>query len=217
MFGDRKESGSRLAEKLAAYREGSSVIVLALPRGGVVTGYEVARSLRVPLDVIIVRKIGFPGQPELAVGAVSETGTVVLNERLIAAGGVRPEYLDEEIERRKVEIERRVQLYRGGRILSGLEGKTVILVDDGVATGATIKSAIETLHKERLERLVVAVPVAPPSTAAELEAMTDEFICLAAPADFMAVGNFYRDFRQTTDEEVVEMLRRSPPGNTIAA
>jgi putative phosphoribosyl transferase len=206
MFKDRGDSGRRLAERLDHYRNRKGVLVLALPRGGVVTGVEIARAIEAPLDVLIVRKIGFPGQTELAVGAVSETGTVVLNRKIIARGNVSEEYIKEEIARQKREILRRVELYRGGRRLESPAGRTIILVDDGVATGATMKAAISTLKEDSVGRLVVAVPVSPPDTADELATMTDEVVCLATPADFAAVGSYYGDFTQVTDEEVAVIL-----------
>ena len=209
MFNDRSDAGIQLASRLKEYKDKKGVLVLALPRGGVVTGYEIARHLNAPLDIVIVRKIGFPGQPELAIGAVSETGTVVLNDYIISGYGVSKEYIETEVSRQKEEISRRVKLYRKGKWLSGLEGKTVILVDDGIATGATMKVAIATLREEKLNKLVVALPVAPSSVAEEIEKMVDEFICIETPLDFMAVGSYYYDFTQVSDKEVVEILRRS--------
>lgn len=209
MFADRKEAGRLLAERLLSYRERKDVIVLALPRGGVVTGYEIAAALSLPLDVLLVRKIGYPDQPELAVGAVSETGRVVLNRSLIEAGNVPKEYIDREIEQEQEEIRRRLYLYRRGRPVSGLEGKTIILVDDGIATGATIKAAISTLKQEGIARLVVAAPVAPPSTAQEISSMADEFVCIDTPYDFGAVGSYYQDFAQVSDVEVVDLLGKA--------
>jgi putative phosphoribosyl transferase len=206
MFKDRKDAGLQLAGKLGAFAGQENVLVLALPRGGVVTGVEVARRLKASLDVLIVRKIGHPWQPELAVGAVSETGTVVYNEDVVSSVGVTKEYLRAEVARQKEEIARRIQLYRGGQKIEKLTGKTVILVDDGVATGATMKAAIETLKKEKIEKLIVAVPVAPPSTAAELRSMADIFVCLEIPEDFMAVGSYFGDFTQVTDLDVVKLL-----------
>ncbi len=206
MFEDRKEGGVRLAGKLVEYAGQKDLLVLALPRGGVVTGAEIARRLNADLDVLIVRKIGHPWQPELAAGAVSETGTVVYNEDVISYAGVTKEYLRAEIARQKDEIVRRQQLYRGGQKIANLTGKTVILVDDGIATGATMKAAVETLKRENIGKLVVAVPVAPPGTAAEIEGMVDAFVCLATPEDFMAVGNHYYDFTQVTDADVVKLL-----------
>ena len=209
MFNDRSDAGIQLASRLKEYKDKEGVLVLALPRGGVVTGYEIARHLNAPLDIVIVRKIGFPGQPELAIGAVSETGTVVLNDYIISGYGVSKEYIESEVSRQKEEIARRVKLYRKGKWLSGLEGKTVILVDDGIATGATMKVAIATLREEKLNKLVVALPVAPSSVAEEIEKIVDEFICIETPLDFMAVGSYYYDFTQVSDKEVVELLRRS--------
>lgn len=209
MFIDRKDAGIQLAQRLKKYRGQKGVLVLALPRGGVVTGFEIARSLGAPLDVLIVRKIGFPGQPELAIGAVSETGAVVLNESIISSYGVSDDYVKKEISRQKEEISRRVKLYRKGESISELEGRTIILVDDGVATGATVKAAIATLKKEKIAKLVLALPVGPPDAAAELKEMVDDFICLEVPAYFGAVGAFYEDFTQVSDDEVVEMLERA--------
>lgn len=209
MFADRREAGRLLGKRLHTYAERKDAIVLALPRGGVVTGYEVASMLRLPLDVLLVRKIGFPGQPELAIGAVSETGRVVLNHALISAGNVPQEYIDREIAAQKDEIERRLKLYRKGRVLLDLAGKTVILVDDGIATGATIKAAVSTLRQEGIARLIVAAPVAPPSTAQELSALADEFVCIDMPLDFAAVGSFYQDFSQVSDMEVVDLLKKA--------
>jgi putative phosphoribosyl transferase len=211
MFTDRRDAGLQLAEKLKHYKSCKGVFVLALPRGGAVPGFEIARAIGAPLDVLIVRKVGFPGQLELAIGAVSETGAVVLNQRIISDGGVSKKYIEEEISAQKKEIYRRIRLYRGGRRLGfeEVEGNTIILVDDGIATGATMKAAIATLKEEKIERLIVAIPVSPLETADELRAMADEFVCLYTPSDFMAVGNYYRDFTQVTDEEVAEILKES--------
>lgn len=210
MFVDRKEAGVKLAHTLGAYKDKDDVVVLALPRGGVVVGYEVAKYLNVAFDVLIVRKIGMPGQSELGIGAVSETGAVYLNEQMIKAYGVPEAYLEEEIESQKMEIVRRVRMYRGGGRLQDLAGKTVIIIDDGVATGATMKATLAALKQEKLAKLVVALPVAPPDTARELVRMVDDFHCLETPSNFMAVGFHYRDFTQVTDQEVVELLQESP-------
>jgi len=208
MFINRIDAGVRLAEKLNKYMDREGVLVLALPRGGVAVGFELARRLNASLDVLIVRKIGVPSQPELAAGAISETGTVHLNGDVVSAVGGLNAYLDQEIGRQREEISRRIRLYRGGASIRDLAGKTIILVDDGVATGATMKAAIETMKKERIAKLVVAVPVAPPSTAEELSHMADEFVCIDTPEYFMAVGQYYLDFAEITDEEVVKLLRR---------
>jgi putative phosphoribosyl transferase len=209
MFINRIDAGFRLAEKLKDYMDREGTLILALPRGGVAVGYELALRLNAPLDVLIVRKIGVPWQPELAAGAISETGTVYLNRDVIAMAGDLDEYLKKEIARQKEEIARRIILFRSGAPIRELAGKTIILVDDGVATGATIKAAIETLKKERIAKLVAAVPVAPPQTAEELRHMVDEFVCLETPEYFMAVGSHYVDFTQVSDEEVVKLLRQS--------
>jgi predicted phosphoribosyltransferase len=209
VFQDRQEAGKQLAARLQDYRGKENLLVLALPRGGVTVGYEVARELRCPLDVLIVRKIGCPGNPELAAGAVSETGTRVLNEDVISMQRISQEYLDGETERQSLEIVRRLTAYRGGETIGSLAAKTVLLVDDGVATGATMKAAVATLKREGLAKLVVAVPVAPPSTAREIAPTVDEWVCLDTPARFAAVGQFFRDFTQVSDEEVVALLRRA--------
>jgi predicted phosphoribosyltransferase len=209
VFQDRQEAGKQLAARLQDYRGKENLLVLALPRGGVTVGFEVARELRCPLDVLIVRKIGCPGNPELAAGAISETGTRVFNEDVISMQRISQEYLDGETERQRLEIVRRLTAYRGGETIGSLAAKTVLLVDDGVATGATMKAAVATLKREGLAKLVVAVPVAPPSTAREIAPTVDEWVCLDTPARFAAVGQFFRDFTQVSDEEVVALLRRA--------
>ncbi len=206
MFKDRKDAGIQLAERLKKYKDQKDVLVLALPRGGVLTGYEIAHFLNAPLDIIIVRKIGFPGQSEFGIGAISETGTLVMSESIMTTYGVLREYVENEIAIQKEEIKRRIELYRKGKKLPNLEGKIIIIVDDGIATGSTMEAAIKTLKEEKIHRLIVAVPVAPPAVADKFEAMVDEFICLETPAEFMAVGAFYRDFTQVSDNEVVELL-----------
>lgn len=207
IFKDRKDAGKQLAEKLTRYRDKADLIVLGLPRGGVTVAYEIARALNCPLDILIVRKIGFPGNPELAAGAISETDTVVLNEDIVVAYGVSRAYLDRETARQKEEIARRITLYRGGKGVPPLAGKTVILVDDGVATGATAKAAISTLKQEKIAKLVVALPVATQEAEREIAPTVDEWVCLQTPAGFMAVGNYYYDFTQVEDEDVVAMLK----------
>ncbi|WP_298273492.1 phosphoribosyltransferase [Geobacter sp.] len=206
VYKDRKDAGKRLAERLTHYRDKKDVIVLGLPRGGVTVAWEIARALHCPLDILIVRKIGVPGNPELAAGAVSETGTVVLNEDVVSACGVSKTYLQQETARQKEEIARRIDLYRKGKGIPPLAGKTVILVDDGVATGATAKAAVTTLNREEIARLVLALPVASREAEREISAMVDEWVCLQTPAGFMAVGNYYYDFTQVEDDDVVAML-----------
>jgi putative phosphoribosyl transferase len=209
MFRDRKEAGTKLASRLLKYKDNKNALVLALPRGGVITGYEVALALGVPLDVLIVRKIGVPWQPELAAGALSETGSLVLNKLIVSGYRISKEFLEEEVSRQKEEITRRIELYRAGKSIADLSGKIIILTDDGVATGATMKAAIETLREAKIGKLVVALPVSPSDTADELRGISDEFICVEAHADFLAVGNYYQDFTQVSDGEVVDILERS--------
>ncbi|MDA8157316.1 MAG: phosphoribosyltransferase family protein [Actinomycetota bacterium] len=216
IFRDREESGKLLARKLGHYKDKGGVLVIGLPRGGVVVAYEAAKALNVPLEVLILRKLGVPWQPELAMGAVSETGEVVLNENIISAYGIQKDELGKEIERQKKEIARRKYLLRGGKGLPSLKGKTVILIDDGVATGATIKAAIEAVRAAQAGRLVVAVPVAPPETALELEAVSDEFICLEVPPMLLSIGSHYRNFEQVEDETVAKLLKKSRPGDSPA-
>src|SRR6266568_5119476 len=174
IYKDRRDAGRQLAGVLSHYRDKPDTIILGLPRGGVAVAVEIATALNLPLDVLIVRKIGFPGNPELAVGALSETGALALNEEIIAGYGVEREYLARETTRQNVEIARRKVLYRGGEGLPPLAGKTVILVDDGIATGATVKAAITTLKQERLARLVVALPVASPDAEATIRRLMED-------------------------------------------
>lgn len=211
IFKDRTEAGRKVAERLDHYRGRGDVIVLALPRGGVVNGREIAERLGCPLDIIIIRKIGFPGQPELAAGAVAENGAVILNERIVAFG-VPEEYIKRETERLKVEIDRRKGLYRGGKGIPHLAGKTVIIVDDGVATGATMKAAIQAVKEEGPARVVAALPVASEEAEQSIKKMVDEWICLQTPPEFMAIGSYYEDFEQVSDEEVIELLGKKGEG-----
>ncbi len=211
LFNDRRDAGRRLAKSLAA-RDAPNPVVLGIPRGGVVVAFEVSRALGTPLDVVIPRKIGAPGNPELAIGAVAQDGTLVVDQALVKALGVSEGYLDEEAARQKAEIGRRLSLYRQGAPAIRLQGATVIVVDDGIATGATVLAALRGLRSDGPASLVLAVPVAPPDTLDRLAAEADDVVCLAAPEPFYAVGQFYRHFDQTSDEEVVDLLsrRRTP-------
>lgn len=210
IFSDRQEAGQRLARQLLRLRADVPV-VLALPRGGVPVAFEVARVLEAPLDVVLVRKIGAPGQPELAVGAVvdGERPEVVLNEDIVRALGVSREYIDREIARQSGENERRRALYCSGRVRVGLAGRVVIVVDDGIATGATVRAALRAIRRAEPRKLILAVPVAPPDTAADLRSEVDELVCLLRPEQFGSIGRFYADFDQVDDAEVVHLLRRS--------
>ena len=207
-FRDRHDAGRRLAAKLAGYARRPDVLVLALPRGGVPVGYEVAQALGAPLDVFVVRKLGVPGYEEVAMGAVATGGVRVLNDDIVA--GLRiPDYLiDAVAERELEELGRRERLYRGGRPPPDVRQRTVILVDDGLATGATMLAAIKALRKLQPARIVVAVPIAARDTCEALRAEVDEVICAITPEPFQAVGRWYEDFSQTSDEEVRELLAR---------
>lgn len=223
LFRDRTEAGRLLAARLEQYVGKPDVMVLALPRGGVPVAYEVARALPAPMDVFIVRKLGVPGQEELAMGAVATGGVRVLNDQVVKGLGI-PEYMiDAVVKWETEELKRRERLYRGDRPPPDVRGKTVILVDDGLATGSTMLAAARALRQQGPARVVVAVPVAAPDTCELLKADVDEVVCAATPEPFYAVGLWYRDFSQTTDEEVRELLERSAsvgssrPGSDLTA
>jgi len=198
-----------LARELSFLKGAKDAIVLGLPRGGVVVAYEVARALGLPLDVYIARKIGAPYNPELAIGAVASSGDMVLDEGLIHHLGVSEKYLKGEVERQKREIERRLKEYRGDRPPLELEGKRVVLVDDGVATGATTLAAIRAIKRQKPKEIILAVPVGPPEAIERLREEADRVICLHTPAFFWAVGAFYWNFEQTSDEEVKSLLQEA--------
>jgi erythromycin esterase-like protein/predicted phosphoribosyltransferase len=217
LFRDRRDAGRLLAEKLAAYASRPDVLVLALPRGGVPVAYEVGRALGAPLDVFVVRKLGVPGYEELAMGAIATGNVRVLNDRLIERLGMPDHVIDAVTARERQELARRERLYRGGRPPPDVRGRTVILIDDGLATGATMQAAIEALRQQNPARIVVAVPTAAPETCKEMKAMADDVICAITPEPFEAVGRWYQDFSQTTDEEVSALLgRTSAPENSEA-
>ncbi len=214
-FADLAEAGRRLAAALMRFKAAEPV-VLALPRGGVPVGYEVARALSAPLDVVLVRKIGAPYQPEFGVGAIvdGDEPQLVLDEDLVALTDPPPGYIEDETRRQLAEIERRRQSYQGSRPALRLSGRSVIVVDDGIATGGTARAVLRALRRQNPHGLVLAVPVAPPDTVADLSADADEIVCLLTPDPFRAVGEHYREFQQTTDEEVIRLLRQlsTPPG-----
>ena len=205
-FANRTEAGRQLAEKLEKYVGRDDVIVLGLPRGGVPVAYEVAKRLRAPLDVFIVRKLGVPGFEELAAGAIASGGVRVLNEDVMRSIPYAHEAIEAVTAKETTELERREQIYREGRPPPGLGGRIVILVDDGLATGATMRAAVKALKQRGAAKIVVAVPVGPPDTCRELAEEADETICLSAPAFFQAVGQHYEDFSQTSDEDVRDLL-----------
>jgi predicted phosphoribosyltransferase len=211
IFQDRSAAGRRLATALAEYK-GRNAVVLALPRGGVPVAAEVAAALNAPLDLILVRKIGVPAQPELAMGAVVD-GTapiVVRNEDVIELSGTTAEEFKAECESELAEIERRRQLYIGERARAEIADQVVIVIDDGIATGATVRAALQAIRNRKPKELVLAVPVAPGDTVANLRPEVDALICLETPEIFGAIGYFYRDFRQVSDQEVVAILKRFP-------
>ena len=206
LFRDRRDAGRLLAAKLGTYANRPDVLVLALPRGGVPVAYEVARALGAPLDVFLVRKLGIPGHEELAMGAIASGGGRVLNDEVVRALNIPDRVIDAVAAREAQELARRERLYRGGRPPLDVRGRTVILVDDGLATGATMQAAVKAVRQQRPARLVVAVPIAPPETCEELRTEADEVICAVTPEPFHAVGLWYQDFSQTTDEEVRDLL-----------
>ena len=208
-FPNRTEAGRLLAEKLAKYADRDDVIVLGLPRGGVPVAFEVAQRLGAQLDVFIVRKLGVPGFEELAAGAIASGGVRVLNEDVTRAIPHADEMIEAVTVRETAELERREQIYREGRPSPELRNRVVILVDDGLATGASMRAAIKALRQQGAAKIVVAVPVGPPDTCREIEQEADETICLSTPPFFQAVGQYYEDFSQTSDEDVRELLSQA--------
>ncbi len=209
-FANRQDAGRRLASALERFRD-KSPVVLALPRGGVPIGYEIAVALGCPLDIVLVRKLGAPNQPELAAGAVvdGERPEIVINEDVASVLDLTAEFFERAARRELTEIARRRGLYLPGRAHPALAGKTVILADDGIATGATARAALRAVRRQKPAKLVLAVPVAPPETVAELAPECDEVVCLAQPMDFGAIGFYYADFHQMDDAEVIALLERA--------
>jgi predicted phosphoribosyltransferase len=207
VFRDRAEAGRALAGLLDHYRDRPDVTVLGLTRGGVPVADEVASALGAPLDAFVVRKLGLPEHPELAMGAIADGGLVVRNEDVLRAYEVSPEALREVTEREKRELHRQERAYRGGAPMTEVTGRTVILVDDGLATGASMRAAIQALRQLAPARVVVAVPAAPESASAELDSEVDEVVCATTPTPFLSVGNSYREFSPTSETQVTELLR----------
>jgi erythromycin esterase-like protein/predicted phosphoribosyltransferase len=216
LFRDRRDAGRFLAGLLEKYRGRPDALVLGLPRGGVPVAYEVATALGVPLDVFLVRKLGVPGREELAMGAIASGGVVVINDDVVRGLGIAPEVIQQVAEQEGRELLRREQAYREGRPFPEVAGQVVIVVDDGLATGSSMRAAIEALRKLGPARIVVAVPAAPESTCRELTALAEEVVCATTPSPFFAVGNSYWDFTQTTDEEVRDLLRAAPGSRSVA-
>ena len=216
IYRDRAEAGRRLAAQLTDYANRSDVLVLALPRGGVPVAYEVARALHTPLDIFLVRKLGVPGHEELAMGAIATGGVRVLNEDVMRYISIPDAAIDAVAAKEQRELERREQLYRGDRPAPDVKGQTVILVDDGLATGSTMRAAAAALRQQKPARIVVAVPVSAVQTCDEYRMGVDEIVCAATPEPFHAVGQWYEDFSQTSDEEVRELLARAADKQTAA-
>ena len=209
LFRDRIEAGRRLANVLDGYAGRSGVVVLALPRGGVPVAFEVAKSLDAPLDIFVVRKLGLPGDEELAMGAVASGNVRVINDEVVRSYGVSEDVLDAVAEREEIELNRRERLYRGNAPAPDVGGKTILLVDDGIATGSTMRAAVSALRRQFPSRIIVAVPVAPPSTFKELQSEADEVVSVMTPEPFYAVGKWYEIFDQTTDNQVRDLYERA--------
>lgn len=211
VFRDREDAGKKLSDRLTQYQD-EDALVLALPRGGVPIGYEIARALNVPLDVLVARKLGAPGQPELAIGAVAPGGVRVLNERVIRQLGIPEVWIETVTEKELAEAGRRMRRFRGERPEPEIERRTVILVDDGIATGMTVMAAIMAIREKHPRRIVLAVPVCAESAVETLASQVDELVSLRIPTDLQAIGLWYEDFQQLDDAEVLELLERSRRG-----
>ncbi|AUB35850.1 putative phosphoribosyltransferase [Nostoc flagelliforme CCNUN1] len=208
-FKDRRFAGQVLAEELAAYTNRPDVVVLGLPRGGVPVAFEVAKALNAPLDILVVRKLGVPNQEELAMGAIASGGVRILNEYIISLVKISDEVIARVAVQEERELERRERLYRPNSAFPDLQGRTVILVDDGLATGATMWAAVVAVRKQQPAQIVIAVPVAAPETCHELEAKVNKIVCISTPSPFQSVGLWYENFPQTTDEEVCHLLAKA--------
>lgn len=209
IFKDRADAGQKLISKLKRFKDKPEVVVLGLPRGGVVVAFEIARGLRLPLDLVVPRKIGAPNDPEFAIGAIAEDGTEVLDEMVVAAYKISQDYINKQVEVEKKEAERRLKVYLGKSAPISLRGKTAILADDGIATGYTMLAAIKSVKAKGAEKIIVAVPVTARDSLEKLKREVDEVIYLDAPLYFGAVGAFYKNFPQTEDREVVDLLKKA--------
>lgn len=216
-FRDRRAAGAELAAQLVGYRKAPGLLVLALPRGGVPVAYEIAMALGAELDVLVVRKLGVPQQPELALGALASGGATVFNDDVIGAIGITRSHLDVIARAERIELQRRERAYRGDRGPLNVRGRTVIVVDDGLATGASMRAAVAALRSMQPAKVVVAVPVAPIETAEEFMHVADDFVCIETPRDFHSVGWWYRDFDQTQDDEVRALISSAQNAKSSAA
>jgi predicted phosphoribosyltransferase len=214
-FADRREAGREVARLLQDMQFTQEAVVLALPRGGVPVAYEIASALGATFDVMLVRKLGTPGHSELAMGAIASGGTRVINEDVVQALRIPQRDIDEVAAREQAELDRRERAYRGDRPLPSLADRTVILVDDGLATGSTMKAAVQAVKQHGPARIIVAVPVGAAETCRAIRELADDVVCARTPPDFSAVGQWYRDFSQTTDEEVMELLKGRPEGRPL--
>jgi putative phosphoribosyl transferase len=214
-FRDRRQAGLLLARRLLHHKSRSDLLVLALPRGGVPVAYEIARELQAPLDIFVVRKLGVPWQPELAMGAIASDGVQVLNGDVVTTYNIPPHVIRAVAQQEEQELRRRLAQYRGNRALPQIAGQTVILVDDGLATGSTMRAAVSAVRQKSPRAVVVAVPVAAMSTCEEFKTEVDEIVCLQTPAAFTAVGFWYENFSQTTDDEVRQLLNESAAQPTV--
>jgi putative phosphoribosyl transferase len=210
IFANRKEAGQKLALRLRKYANRGDIVVLGAPRGGVPVAFEIAVDLKAPLDVFVLRKLGVPGREELAFGAIASGGVRILNRDIVEGLGITGLDIERVTRAEKQELERRERTYRGGKAPLNVSGLTIILVDDGIATGSTMKAAVRALRQMKPARIVIAVPVAPPSTCNQLRSEADELVCLETPQPFYGVGQFYSDFSQVSDEEVKELLDAAP-------
>lgn len=216
-FHDRPQAGQILSRKLRAYAGRSDLLVFGLPRGGVPVAFEVARALRAPLDIFMVRKLGAPGQEELAMGAIATGGVRIINEDVVRSLDISPRTIDSVAAKESRELVRRERLYRGDKPVPEMAGRTIILVDDGLATGSTMRAAMAAIRAKKPRRIVVAVPVAAAPTEAEFRAEADEIVCIATPEPFFSVGFWYEDFSQTSDEEIRDLLERAAKEPSPAA
>ncbi|MEJ2271383.1 MAG: phosphoribosyltransferase [Candidatus Bathyarchaeota archaeon] len=209
LFEDREDAGKKLAAELDKFRNIKKLMILAIPRGGVIIGYEIAKKLHAPLDIIVPRKLRAPNQPEYAIGAITEDGNIILNEHAINSLNISDDYIKLESQRQKMEIDRRLKTYKGEQKIPDLAGFHVIVVDDGIATGATMKAALISVKKRGAESVILAVPVASSSALRMLQDDADEIICLYTPETFYAIGQFYNSFEQNSDQEVKELLEKT--------